>query len=324
MGRMVLAAVVAVVTWSAAGPAGADPAAAPAEAEQPAGSTTTTTPPPSPTDPQAEPPSEPQSSYGQPQSDPAPQSATAGSTATGPAGQEQTAAPASAPGNPEDRPSLAYLRDPRTPRERAAAYAYRWALSTNPEFAFAVRGRTTVPSNNKKQRGRAIDERNAAEVDCTSFVSQALRAGGFEYTKKWNFDRRRRTATVAWVRAGGKDGLAALFLKLGRTQLLNPGGAGPGQAPPAGIQIGDVIGWDPYVRPHQMRIDHHLVVTEVRGDGRSWADIHVSYHTHDHRNRAMDEYAATYREEISAAARLYVFHVRYPKVPSSSSSSRSA
>jgi hypothetical protein len=307
--RSFLAAVaLAGALLSGASPAGADTTSPPSDGADPAStSTSATSTPASQADTQSE---------TQPQPAPTPEGSTAGNTADSPSAESagSPSGPSAPPpaARPEDRPTLGYLRDPRSPRERAAAYAYRWALSTNRQFAFAVNGHITVPTNHRRQPGRAVDPRNSQELDCTSFVSQALHAGGFEYTKKWNFDTRKRTATIAWVRAGGRDSLAPLFMKTGRMRLLNPGGAGPGQAPPSGIQIGDVIGWDPYVRPHQMQIDHQLVVTEVIGDGHSWADIHVSYHTYDHRNRAMDEYAEYYRDEISSAARLYAFHVRYP------------
>ncbi len=219
-----------------------------------------------------------------------------------------TGAPAAAPA---ERPAPAYVANPIGARQRAAAYAYTWALSTNPRFALFQRGRTTVPSDNPEQRGRAVDGSTLWELDCTNFVSQALRVAGFGYTRRWSYDPRARRATTAWVRANGPESLSTVFRKLHRMRLMSAKGAGRHDPPPPGIQIGDVVAWDLDGVPGHMFIDHQLVVTEVTPPGRSWADIRVSYHTYDHRNRAMDEYFS-YVALDAPDARLYVFHVNYP------------
>ena len=208
-------------------------------------------------------------------------------------------------------PHPAYVDNPVTAREKAAAYAYVWATTTNPDYALFYRGRASVPSDNPTAIGRAIDTINLGELDCTHFMSQALRAGGFAFTPEWSFNAGRHTSTVAWVRASGPQGLPATFVRLGRFTLLAAKGTRHGEPPPPGIQIGDIVVWDLNARSKTMFVDHELMVTEVTGTGLTWADIHVSYHTYDHRNRDMDEYQDVVAPE-APRAKLYVFHVQYP------------
>ena len=210
-----------------------------------------------------------------------------------------------------ERPKPAYVDKPVGARQKAAAYAYTWALSTNTEFALFYRGRISVPSDLPEAKGRAIDTVTQAELDCTSFMSQALRVSGFDYTKTWRYDPVRHFATTSWVRASGPQGLSSTFVKLGRMKLMTPVGARYGDPPPPGIQLGDIVVWDLNDRRGKMNIDHQLMVTEVSAGGLSWADIRVSYHTYDHRNRAMNEYQDFVHPD-APNARLYAFRVNYP------------
>ena len=208
------------------------------------------------------------------------------------------------------RAKPSYVDDPHGERQQAAAYAYRWAATTNPGFALSVGGRITVPSDNPDAKGRAIETRSLVELDCTSFMSQALRSAGFAYTSGWGYNATKRTATTAWVRASGPEGLAATFVRLGRMRVMSPTGTVHGEPPPAGIQIGDIIVWDLNGNTKRIFIDHQLMVTEVSAPGSNWGDIRVSYHTYDHTNRAMDEYQDFVALD-APKARLYVFHVNY-------------
>lgn len=205
----------------------------------------------------------------------------------------------------------AYVDNPLTGREKAAAYAYVWATTTNPAFALFYRGRASVPSDNPVAVGRAVETATWGELDCTHYMSQALRVGGFAFTPEWSYSVSRHTSTIAWVRASGPQGLPATFVRLGRFTLMAASGTHHGDPPPTGIQIGDIVVWDLNDRNKTMFVDHELMVTEVTGNGSSWADIHVSYHTYDHRNRAMDEYQDVVAPE-APRAKLYVFHVNYP------------
>ena len=208
------------------------------------------------------------------------------------------------------RAQPSYVDAPHGERQQAAAYAYRWAATTNPGFALSVGGRITVPSDNPDAKGRAVETRSLVELDCTNFMSQALRSAGFAYTATWGYDPTKRTATTAWVRASGPQGLTATFVRLGRMRMISATGTAHGEAPPAGIQIGDIIVWDLNGNTRRIFIDHQLMVTEVSAPGSNWGDIRVSYHTYDHTNRAMDEYQDFVAPD-APKARLYVFHVNY-------------
>ena len=208
-----------------------------------------------------------------------------------------------------DRPKPAYVDSPQGARQKAAAYAYIWADATNPAFALSYRGKLTVPSDNPVALGRAIDTSDFGELDCTAYMSQALRASGFPYTKTWWYRASPKTSSTSWVRASGPDGLTAVFLKSGLMRSVNPLGTSLGQPPPPGIQLGDLVVWNLDGRKPTF-IDHQLMVTEVTGAGSTWHDIRVSYHTYDHRNRALDEYQ-DYVALDFPKARLYVFHVNY-------------
>ncbi len=205
----------------------------------------------------------------------------------------------------------AYIDQPKGARQLAAAYAYRWAYETNPAFALKSGAILTIPYDNPDQRGRAVEGTSNIELDCTNYMSQALRAGGFAYTKQWWYQAKRRTASTAWVRASGPQGLSATFVKLGWMRQMGGFGLINRDPPPPGIQIGDIVVWDLNGVPGRVHIDHQLMVTDVAGSGTTWADIRVSYHTYDHRNRAMSEYQ-DFVVTDAPNARLGVFHVNYP------------
>ncbi len=221
-----------------------------------------------------------------------------------------TSAPAPIVPKDADRPKPAYVDSPQGARQKAAAYAFTWALKTNPAFALFYGGKVSIPSDNLLEFGRAIDTESLGELDCTNFMSQALRTGEFTFVSTWNYNDKQHLATTAWVRASGPKGLAATFVRLGRMKLMAVVGSRLGDPPPPGIQVGDIVVWDLNDRSRTMFIDHQLMVTEVSGTGLKWADIRVSYHTYDHRNRAMDEYQAFVSPD-APRAKLYVFHVNY-------------
>lgn len=205
----------------------------------------------------------------------------------------------------------AYVDQPRGARQLAAAYAYRWAYETNLAFALKSGAFLTVPFDNPERRGRAVEGVTNIELDCTNFMSQALRAGGFQNTKQWWYNAKRHAASTAWVRASGPQGLTATFVKLGWMRPMGGLGLINRDPPPPGIQIGDIVVWDLNGVAGRVHIDHQLMVTDVTGSGANWADIRVSYHTYDHRNRAMNEYQ-DFVVTDAPNARLGVFHVNYP------------
>lgn len=205
----------------------------------------------------------------------------------------------------------AYVDEPKGARQLAAAYAYRWAYGTNPAFALKSGAFLTVPFDNPERRGRAVEGVTNIELDCTNYMSQALRAGGFQNTKQWWYNAKRHAASTAWVRASGPQGLTATFVKLGWMRPMGGLGLINRDPPPPGIQIGDIVVWDLNGVAGRVHIDHQLMVTDVAGSGATWADIRVSYHTYDHRNRAMSEYQ-DFVVTDAPNARLGVFHVNYP------------
>ena len=207
-------------------------------------------------------------------------------------------------------PKPAYVDQPKGARQLAATYAYRWAYETNPAFALKSGNKVTVPFDNPEQRGRAVEGISNVELDCTNYMSQALRAGGFPNTKRWWFDAKRSSTSTAWVRASGPQGLTPTFVKLGWMRQMGGFGLINQDPPPPGIQIGDIVVWDLNGIPGRAHIDHQLMVTDVAGRGATWADIRVSYHTYDHRNRAMSEYQ-DFVVTDAPNARLGVFHVNY-------------
>ncbi len=231
--------------------------------------------------------------------------ATARTTTTTGGATETTIPPSQLEG-----PKPAYVDQPKGARQLAAAYAYRWAYETNPAFALMSGNKLTVPFDNPEQRGRAVEGISKVELDCTNYMSQALRVGGFANTKQWWFDVKRRTASTAWVRASGPQSLSATFVKLGRMRQLGGFNLINRDPPPPGIQIGDIVVWDLNGVPGRVHIDHQLMVTDVAGSGSTWADIRVSYHTYDHRNRALNEYQDFVAID-APNARLGVFHVNY-------------
>lgn len=141
-------------------------------------------------------------------------------------------------------------------RDRAVAYARKWAMSTNPTYP---------PFDN----------------DCTSFVSQAIHEGGIpmagarDYSLRWSAD-------IWWYEPGGVSGWlgarsirasytwsgADMFAKRLRKAALAIEEAGPDKLIPGDlVQLSD---------GKQMR--HSMIVTGVSGDGAN-RDLLLSYHS---------------------------------------------
>lgn len=145
-------------------------------------------------------------------------------------------------------------------RERAVAYAERWALSRNPLFYnFAGSG-----------------------GDCTNFVSQAILAGSCTMndtpTYGWYFrsvtDRSPSWTSVEYLYD---------FLTGAAEFVMANGGIGPHgrEVPPRLVQVGDVI----QLADETGDFYHTLLVTAVTGD-----DFLVSAHTNDALNRPLSSY----------------------------------
>jgi outer membrane protein OmpA-like peptidoglycan-associated protein len=130
----------------------------------------------------------------------------------------------------------------------AAAYARRWALSTNPSY------------------GRLSD-------DCTNFVSQTMLAGGWTMVGGSFFDRKRNN--VWWF---GRSWLARASYTWGGAQnfadFITASGRGTRSSNEMSLEEGDVL---QMIFTGSSTINHSMVVT-----GKSATDLLLSYHTTDH------------------------------------------
>jgi len=142
-------------------------------------------------------------------------------------------------------------------REKAVAYAHKWAFRRNPRYL-------------------NYDEMGG---DCTNFISQCIHAGG----ARMNY-----TPTFGWFYINGNrkspawTGVAYLY-----NFLINNAGPGPFGSNTAlsGVQIGDVI---------QLSFDgnvfgHSLLVVQT-GPRQSADDVLVATHTSDADYRPLSSY----------------------------------
>jgi hypothetical protein len=142
---------------------------------------------------------------------------------------------------------------PNFNHQAAAAYARRWAKSTNPKYP-------------RFGEGQEIGE------DCTNFVSQAMLAGGWTMVGWGDFDR---GSDIVWWYGQG------WFARASHTwsgapnfaRFLVASGRGSRAKNPRELQPGDII---------QLRdkktgvIGHSAIVT-----GKTGTDLKLSYHSHD-------------------------------------------
>lgn len=154
-------------------------------------------------------------------------------------------------------------------KQRAVSYAQAYANSPNSSYPFY------------------------SDNDCTNFVSQALRAGGWTFQSgpynsvtSWYFENSpRQPQDFSWFNA---DYLFHFILYSGRGEYIgwgtpsNPGGVGD-------LEPGDLIFADWYRNGHQHGndgvMDHAMIVTKKDPDGT----IRVSYHSNPHLDRPIQE-----------------------------------
>ena len=150
----------------------------------------------------------------------------------------------------------------------AAAYAKKWALSTNPAYL-------------------RFDD------DCTNFVSQSMEAGGWTYIYGSDVCDERKSDSVWWfekdkcyrpvisnVHASFTWGGAQNFFKFASAS---------GRATGPGGKISDLAPGDVLQRDHGDGKMHHSMVVTKKGtetiDGKSMVQIWLSYHTNDTEDR---------------------------------------
>ncbi|MFW1945184.1 amidase domain-containing protein [Acinetobacter guillouiae] len=160
----------------------------------------------------------------------------------------------------------------------ASNYALQWALARNPNY---------------------ISFTN----DCTNFVSQALRTGGWKDTTtlvstqmhSW-FYKSGTNYAQTWSTANGLRNRIANGYELGTTKLGKSfAGLGPEYLNNQ-IRVGDIIlaDWD-----DNGIYDHAMMVTSV-----SFSTTLVSYHSNDRKNYSMADVSAA-----SPNAKFEVYHV---------------
>ncbi|NMP22128.1 amidase domain-containing protein [Sulfobacillus harzensis] len=126
----------------------------------------------------------------------------------------------------------------------------------------------------------AYNNFNGDGGDCTNFVSQALRAGGFRETSEWNYDRSRAEGSRAWTNARGlfdflEGSGRATILAHGRfSAVARPNARYPRSA--AGeLRPGDIVS---YIE--RGRAVHSAIVVGYDSHGVPVVDSHTSDRYH--------------------------------------------
>ena len=141
-------------------------------------------------------------------------------------------------------------------RQKAVAYARKWALNKNPEFGYF----------------------GGIGGDCTNFISQCLFAGGgvmsYNYLKGWYFnsmsDRSPSWTSVAYLqsfllRSYIAEGPVAQIVKL------------------QDLEEGDII----QLRQNKSHFNHSVIVSKVANQ-----NIYVCAHSNDALDRRLESYSA--------------------------------
>lgn len=147
-------------------------------------------------------------------------------------------------------------------RKAAVEYARKWALSTNPKYL-------------------------RFDNDCTSFVSQAMLAGGWSMVGERSFSERKKDTAWwyggAWfTRASYTWGGAHNFSK-----FLKVSKRGVQVHRTTSLGLGDVV----QIMNGSKHVYHTMIVTKKTSD-----DLLLSYHTTDH----LDEPLSAIRSRLSS------------------------
>jgi len=137
--------------------------------------------------------------------------------------------------------------------------------------------------------------------DCTNFISQSLKAGGFREQGPWTYDRRTGEGSRAWSNADGLrdyldgSGRAEIFARGTYAALTRPSAAFPHGAVYA-LRVGDLIS---YIE--RGRAVHTGIVTALDGRGVPLVDTHTS-----------DRYHVPWDLGWDRTTRYLLWHVQYP------------
>lgn len=136
--------------------------------------------------------------------------------------------------------------------------------------------------------------------DCTNFISQVLKAGGFETTRTWAWEPGRGDGTNAWVNATAlasylvHAGMATLYAEGTLPQLLKAQGSKP--SPVQRLVPGDLIGYR-----EGGRVVHMALVVGYDSDGYPVVISHSADRFHEPWDLGWDR-----------TTRYLLFHVHWP------------
>ena len=158
------------------------------------------------------------------------------------------------------------LARPQEPydRERATSYARQWALSRNTAYA----DYSASPNDGG---------------DCTNFVSQALRAGGWRNTKLLS-----ATSDLYWYYVSSSQASQTWKTAHGFYRHMNGGyESWYGWQGFSSVNYGDVVSVD---FEGDGRIDHTVIVTGFAKNADGTVDPLLSYHTNDTLNLRLSDF----------------------------------
>lgn len=147
----------------------------------------------------------------------------------------------------------------------------------------------------------AYNNFNGDGGDCTNFISQALKAGGFRETRDWTYDRQLAEGSRAWANARGfvdfleTSGRATVFAR-GRFPALTQVSSQYPRGAVAALRPGDLIS---YIE--RGRAVHSAIVVGYDSHGVPAVDSHTS-----------DRYHAPWDLGWDYRTYYYLWHVHYP------------
>ena len=160
------------------------------------------------------------------------------------------------------RATPAPIHVPESTRREALSHGARRALDYAAHYCGAAPG-----CGNQMRYNSAFEDYNWNGGDCSNFISQVLRAGGFPETSAWNWDRHSKEGSPNWVNA---TRLAQFLTHSGRAHLIAHGTFAQLATPTLPqnrsaihqLQLGDLIGY--YERN---RTVHFAIVAGFDPDG---------------------------------------------------------
>ncbi|MCY0863931.1 MAG: amidase domain-containing protein [Sulfobacillus sp.] len=191
-----------------------------------------------------------------------------------------------------DTPRVSVPHQPPAPLNKNAEAAVRYA----DEYCGAAPG-----CGNHGFYNRAYNNYNGEGGDCTNFISQALKAGGFRETAGWSYDRHRGEGNRAWSNAVGlaeyldASGRATSYAEGRYPSITRPTERFPHGAI-AALRPGDLISYVERGRPI-----HTAMVTGFDSKGVPLVDSHTS-----------DRYHVPWDLGWDRSTRYILWHVHYP------------